>query len=1356
MTSYVPHKMMKHKLLLLLIFLGQSVHGQPHEYIHTNPAPFGASSSSNVTAIKIGESSNAFTFLNGQMNQLSVITDPLSWNSHIAFIYRQNNDRCGGQVRDNGRYRYSISIDKGLSWNVGSAGMSSAGNEPLGCYGLGELNPAYSRQSRYPNMVLSLPPGADSLGDASLVYTGPIVDASNFNWDGWVAGVATDLTNSNPSIDQEIYLDQNGDQYFSYSLVERVPGEYWTAAYSWDGSNPGNEIHLNKGVYDTLNQRVNWRRVTTLLPDYFLGVNGSPVRSEGLSIAFSPDGLTGYVAMLADLKGNQDSVLAPCFAKTTNGGLSWSDLEEFDMEKFYPHGLLDSLSQFVLALNHTTHPPDTVRVSTRATLKGGFDLAVDKNGNPHLAAVVGSGNKSVGNGNYTQDAYTLYPELGMFIFDFTKDSLGDWNMLYLGRQATYAGNFGDPFQAITSDPHIELSRSLIGDKIFFSWMESDTFGIGGTDNNHPDLMTVAFDVEDLKVTPLINRTKGDPDWDGLALLPETPPLSLFDGNSTHTLPVVVMKLRSPQSTINNPVDFYYLSDIDFQHSNFSEHAAFFYNCKLNPVVNAVSTIEPACGASNGEIQLQTSGGAGGYAYKWSNNASGDTSSIVSGLRAGIYTVLVQDDLGCGTMDTVILNNQNAPQSSANVIDASCFGLANGSVQVSLMGGTPTYTFSWSDGSSTQHLSGASAGQYQLTITDAQNCKSFLLAEVNEPEPLLVSGSKTDLVCPGDMDGRIDVVVAGGSAPYTYQWDNNATTEDLSGLEGGAYFVVVMDSKGCINNEGFVVEEPAPFTVDIVVTKENDRCTTPFLGELFGIANGGSAPYNFSWTGPDGFTNTGSSFIFGLNGGEYNLLLADSRGCQVDSTVLLPSVVGIDYNITTTNATCKGIPNGSMTVDIVGGVAPLSFLWDTGATTQNLTQLEPGFYGGRISDSQGCVVDISATVAADYVLSYNLQGQRPTCFGGMDGMIQIQSVNGTPPYNFLWSTGSTDSVLKNIDAGAYGLRISDGNGCKDSVTHTLDNPAQMNSFIFRAGQPCPLMSNGNIVVGTTGGKAPFTYLWSNGDTTSQITGLDSGRYTLITTDLNECKDTLTVDLPELDPIGVSIRGDTISCFGENTGSIILFVQSDRHPFQYDWGDGGPKLPIRSNLGAGLYSITIEDNIGCDTTVFVQIRDNLPIEVSLSSTPDNGTQNGTISSSVSGGTPPFTYMWSDGQNSQNLSNLTTGVYTLAVTDHAGCMQVDTVVVGENVSIDPDVFQNIDKLEVYPNPAKDMVTIDLQLKGAVRPIFILYDAYGKMIYEEVAHAANKVFLHELSVGGLADGIYMIAIKMEEGPVFRRLIKH
>ncbi|MEM7655779.1 MAG: T9SS type A sorting domain-containing protein [Bacteroidota bacterium] len=908
----------------------------------TPSVPIGTTISDAVTSVKIGESSNAFTALATETNQLSISTDVGTNGGSVAFIFRQNIAACGGATAENGIYRYTLSQDGGATWDVGG-GTSSPGNPPTGvCYGLGPLNPTYLQNSRYPNISLFLEP--DSMPMASnlaLVYAGPVLSPSGAGWDGNVLGTATNAAAS-PSITQESYPFSGADHYFAYSMVERVPGEFFYLSYTWDGATILGDVHVNKGVWNAASETIDWTLVSTFAPDYYLGFDGAP-RFASISLGFSPDGSIGWLGGLGDLVGGQDTAYTVWYSESKDGGNTWGPEFAYDMTSYLD--LIDSLSFFT---DIDTVTGDTVPFGGgKPTTAFDFDMVVDKFGTPHGIAVIGNATGHNGDGTYGVPGYSILSGAEMHVLDFTKDSFGDFNMLYLGYQEFLRGEYttDNPF---TVDPHGQATVSPDGSIVMFSWADTDPAN-STNGNDAPDLFTVAYDVDAQMLTQLEDRTADVGFWACSVFSPHSAPVGLFDGTCIYTMPITVMDLEDNLSL--TPVSHWYFSDVTFDRCNdFTEDPVFFYNCKENPFTNTVNVTAPDCGSGNGAAAVVAGGGVAPFTYQWDAAAGGVTTADASTLVAGIYEVTVLDSKGCSETLAVTVNNANAPTLSVSTqADISCFGAGDGSATIAAAGGGGGETYMWSNGEMGATATALPAGTSTCTVTDMNGCVSLIQVTVAEPAGIALAAEGFDAGCNGEASGTAMASAVGGSGALTYSWSNGDMTEMADSLTAGTYTVTVTDANGCTTDETVNIGEPTA-VASTISTTQNTSAQAPFNGSIILVNSGGTAPYEVNILGIDGITYDTTvmdlEFIQGFCGGDYQVTLTDVNGCTFVDTATV-AVIGLGAECEKSVNVDPFLNAGVATVNIFPNPSNGQFSLNVDLTSRNDVKVEVFNFRGQL-------------------------------------------------------------------------------------------------------------------------------------------------------------------------------------------------------------------------------------------------------------------------------------------------------------------------------------------------------------------------------------------------------------------------
>jgi gliding motility-associated-like protein len=671
------------------------------------------------------------------------------------------------------------------------------------------------------------------------------------------------------------------------------------------------------------------------------------------------------------------------------------------------------------------------------------------------------------------------------------------------------------------------------------------------------------------------------------------------------------------------------------------------------------------GNANGAVFISVTGGTSNYTYAWSNAA---TTQDITGLNGGAYSVTVTDANGC--VDSTGPHIINEPTTLVLTLDSiqhiDCNANGNGAVFVSVTGGTTNYTYAWSNTATTQDITGLNGGSYTLTVTDANGCSITDTAYVvNEPTALVASlDSLVNVSCNAFGDGGVFVSVTGGTTNYTYLWSNGVTTEDNPNLGGGSYTLTITDANACTITSGpHVVVEPAGMTVtlDGIV---DVTCNGAANGSVSVTVTGGAPNYTYNWS------NTATTQdITGLNGGSYTLTVTDANGCTISSG---PHLVNEDSLLVITldsiNAvTCNGANDGDIVISVTGGVAAYTYNWSNTATTQDLNAIAGGSYTVTVTDVSGCTAtDTAYVVGEPTVLVATFDSlQNIDCNGANNGAVFITTTGGTTNYTFLWSNGATTEDITGLSASSYTLTTTDANGCTaTSGPHVISEPTALVLTLDSIDNvTCNGAADGAVFITATGGTTGYTYLWSNAATTQNITGLSGGSYTLTVTDANGCMATSGPHVvTEATALVVALDSiDHVTCNGAADGAVFITATGGTTGYTYLWSNGGTTQNI-TGLNGGSYTLTVTDAAGCTATsgphVVNEPAQLVPVIDSILPVSCNGGNDGAVFVSINGGTTPFSYLWSNGALTQDITGLVAGNYTLTVTDSNACVAISVV--------------------------------------------------------------------------------------------------
>jgi len=666
------------------------------------------------------------------------------------------------------------------------------------------------------------------------------------------------------------------------------------------------------------------------------------------------------------------------------------------------------------------------------------------------------------------------------------------------------------------------------------------------------------------------------------------------------------------------------------------------------------------GASTGSIDLTVTGGTSGYTYSWSNTA---TTQDISNLAATSYTVTVTDANNCTATISITITESAVIVLSETHLDVLCSGGNSGSIDLTVIGGTPVYSYLWSNGATDEDPINLAANNYTVTVTDANNCTMTFSVTIAEPTALLLSETHVNVSCNGGADGSIDLTVSGGTPGYSYLWSNAATTQDVSSLSFGVYDVTVTDANGCtITLTGINITEPAVIALSTVVTDASCYLCTDGSVDL--TVNGGTPAYTYIWD--NGAT---TEDLTNIGAGTYCVTVTDANGCSdnVCVTVIDPGVVII--NGVATDVTCNGINDGSIDVTVTNGIPPFTYLWSDGSTTEDLTGIGAGTYTITVTDANSVTASLTFTVNEPPAIVLISAKGDVLCNGGNNGWINLTVSGGVAPYSFLWTTAATTEDLNTLTAGNYDVTVTDANGCTAVLTHIITEPAALTLSETHQDVSCTGAGDGSIDLTVVGGTPTYSYNWTGGFITQDLNSLNAGSYTVIVTDNNICTATLTITILDAIPVIMSSGFFDPQCFGENSGTITINVSSGTAPFQYAINSGAYQSSnIFNGLTAGSYTISVQDANGCVFTSNVTLTDPAALSVSVSPVIQsiNIGESANISSQVSGNSP-FTYSWNpsadlDCNTCANVvaTPLQTTTYTLTVIDANGCADSATAIV------------------------------------------------------------------------------------------------
>ncbi|WP_460958487.1 beta strand repeat-containing protein, partial [Spirosoma litoris] len=378
----------------------------------------------------------------------------------------------------------------------------------------------------------------------------------------------------------------------------------------------------------------------------------------------------------------------------------------------------------------------------------------------------------------------------------------------------------------------------------------------------------------------------------------------------------------------------------------------------------------------------------------------------------------------------------------------------------------------------------------------------------QPCTLGVNLLTTEAHC-GKADGRATVTVNTGVAPFTYAWSTGASTSAITGLSGGQTFTVtVTDANGCKDVlVGTIQSTGGPILSGTAVAASCQQAT----GSASVTATGGTGSYTYLWS-----TGATTATLSNVASGTYTATVTDGAGCVSSLAVIVPSTSPLSVVATPTSSSCLGA-NGSVALTVSGGSPTYTYVWNTGATTQNLTAVAGGTYQVKVTDANGCTAVATAVVPNTSAPTVSGTPTNPICFGTSTGSVSLVVSGGSGAYSYQWDNGSTAQSLTGVQAGIYNVVVTDGSGCRSGASFTLTQPSRIVADIQSLSAVCNAqggVTGGTLqVVSVVGGTPGYSYLWSTGSTATSLTGLAAGTYSLTVTDSKGC---LAVGQAVIDP------------------------------------------------------------------------------------------------------------------------------------------------------------------------------------------------------------------------------------------------
>jgi gliding motility-associated-like protein len=611
----------------------------------------------------------------------------------------------------------------------------------------------------------------------------------------------------------------------------------------------------------------------------------------------------------------------------------------------------------------------------------------------------------------------------------------------------------------------------------------------------------------------------------------------------------------------------------------------------------------------------------------------------------------------------------------------------GTATVSASGGTAPYTYQWTGGGTGATISGVTAGTYTVTATDATACTGTYTVTITQPAAVGLSLTASTPANCGANDGSATVLAIGGAGGFTYSWSGGQTGASVTGLAIGSYTVTATDASGCTATLNVSIAGSSGLT--LTMSSVNSSCGASD-GSATVSVSGGTTPYTYQWS-PSGGTGATAS---NLAAGNYTVIVTDNSACTAtgSATITSPNAPVVTLQ-NQTDVTCFGLANGSAAISVSGGTAPYTYQWSpSGGSAATASNLAANTYNISVTDAAGCVTPFQVTITQPAALSVTLASTPSACSGGT-GTATATVSGGTPTYGYLWTPGSASAnPATALTPGNYSVVVTDMNGCTVSGNVNVSGSPPVSITGTSTAVSCFGGSNGTATASPAGGTPGFTYQWSDAMAQSGQTAinLSAGSYTVTVTDTQGCTNSIQVNVNgPLTPLSFSISATQVLCSGQNNGTATATPAGGTPPYYYTWSNGSSQSTAQ-NLPTGNYCVTVTDSQGCTSTNCVDVTTPNPLILTLDVVNPLcfGTQGGQINATATGGTQPYTWLWSNGSGSPTITQLIAGTYTVTLTDGSGCSLVQTSVVTQppqlSINISPSQYicpGSSVQLAIYP---------------------------------------------------------------------------
>jgi len=659
----------------------------------------------------------------------------------------------------------------------------------------------------------------------------------------------------------------------------------------------------------------------------------------------------------------------------------------------------------------------------------------------------------------------------------------------------------------------------------------------------------------------------------------------------------------------------------------------------------------------------------GVGYNWGNGIFTNTNNISN---PGTYTVTVTDITnGCTSSASALVTRTGVPP-TASIASPTLITCANPTETLTASSTTNNATYSWGVGANSASYSISVAGTYTVTVTDPSNgCTTSAAVSVSQNinAPDASVSTPPNLTC---AVTNVTITAVSNTPGATFNWGSGNTSSTVSESVPGNYTVTITDpSNGCITLATAAVTQNLTAPNLFIAQPASLTC---IVNSVTLIASSTTTGTTFNWGG--GITTP--AYTVSAIGNYIVTATNPQTECTATASAVVNRIGSPSIGVTNTDVSCNGGNNGTITVNVTGGVAPYQFAWSNNATSGSLSGLQAGMYVVTVTDAIGCTVSESKMIGQPSALHITVSHTDVSCNGLSDGNIAASVTGGVSPYSYAWSNGSTTAGITGINAGQYELTITDNNQCTaDQITSILQ-PSLLELTASTTNTSCFGTNDGTVQLTANGGTPAYTFSWNDGSINQNRTSLSAGNYSVTITDQHQCKTALQITITQPEAINLTSQIIQPTCpQNGHDGSISLVATGGDSVYHFRWSTG-EQINQLTHLQTGTYQVTATDTKGCSVTESFTLNYlyNFVIHASQSVSINLG-QSTELSYSVDGNAGNISSnIWSPGYglscteclNPTASPNVST-IYQITVMNQAGCPATDTVIV--NIVPDYSIF-------------------------------------------------------------------------------------